>query len=102
MAAFSFPNPRNRAVRTFIVRLSRSRFFTISVALHFVFVLSFGGVVLVRNAATPTDVMDSTGELVQSASVPPAPDAVQPSSNPSRTPRRPRPSITSPRRRSPP
>ncbi len=78
MAAFSFPNPRNRAVRTFIVRLSRSRFFTISVALHFIFVLSFGSVVLVRNAATPTDVMDSTGELVQSASVPPAPEAVQP------------------------
>ncbi len=78
MAAISFPNPQNRAVRSFIFRLSRSRFFTISVALHFVFVLSFGSVVLVRNAATPTDIMDSTGELVQSASAPPAPELVQP------------------------
>lgn len=78
MAAISFPNPRSRAIRTFIARLGHSRFFTISVALHFVFVLTFGSVVLVRNAATPTEVMDSAGDLVQSASAPPAPDAVQP------------------------
>ena len=78
MAANSFPDSRKYAVPSFIGRLGRSRFFTISVALHFVFVLSFGGVVLVRNSTTPTDIMDSTGELVQSASAPPAPDAVQP------------------------
>ena len=82
MAAFSFPNPRNRTVLSFIGRMGRSRFFTISVALHFIFVLSFGSVVLVRNAAQPTEIMDSTGDLVQSAPVPQAPDPVQPLEQP--------------------
>ncbi len=78
MAAFSFLDPRNPAARAFIGRLSRSRFFTISVALHFIFVLSFGSVVLVRQAAQPTEIMDSTGDLVQSTTTPQAPDPVQP------------------------
>ena len=80
MAAFSFLDLQNPALRRFIGRLSRSRFFTISVAIHFVIVLLFGSVVLVRQAAQNNDVMDSTdGGLVQNTAPTAAPtDAVQP------------------------
>ncbi len=80
MAAFSFLNPQNAGVRRLIGRLGRSRFFTISVALHFVLVLTLGGVVLVRNTRPTADVMDSTdGGLVQATNVQvPALDTVQP------------------------
>ena len=80
MAAFSFLNPRNPTLLRFIGRLGRSRFFTISVALHFVLVLTFGGVVLVRQSQQNSDVMDSTdGGLVQNAAPQAAQaDAVQP------------------------
>ncbi len=79
MAAISLFNPQNPTLRAFIFRLSRSRFFTISVALHFILVLSAGGIVLVRQAAKTEDVVDSTdGGLVQN-SAPPAPtEQVQP------------------------
>ena len=83
MAAISFPSLQNPTLRAFIYRLSRSRFFTISVALHFVIVLAFGGVVLVKEANKPNDVMDSTDSgLVQSNSVPQAPEQVQPLDQP--------------------
>ena len=77
MAAFSFLNPQSRRIRAFIGRLSRSRFFTISVALHFVFVLVFGSIVLVKQAAPRVDFDDSAGGLV--APAPPAPaEPIQP------------------------
>jgi hypothetical protein len=77
MASLSFLNPQNPRVRAFIQRLSRSRFFTISVALHFIFVLVFGSIVLVRQVAPRTDFDDSTGGLV--APAPPAPsEPIQP------------------------
>ena len=61
----------------FISRLGHSRFFTVSVALHFVFVLTFGSVVLVKQAVQRTDFDDPGGSLV---APPPAaaPDALQP------------------------
>jgi hypothetical protein len=77
MAAFSFLNPQSRRIRAFIERLSRSRFFTISVALHFVFVLVFGSIVLVKQVTPRTDFDDSAGGLV--APAPPAPaEPIQP------------------------
>ena len=82
MAAISLLNPRARGVRAFIVQLSRSRFFTISVALHFLLVLTFGSVVLVRQVAPRTDFDDSTGGLVAPAP-PPATEAIQPLAAPS-------------------
>ena len=79
MAAFSFLNPQNAALRRFVGRLGRSRFLTISVALHLVLVFTFGGVVLVRQAAQNNDVMDSSdGGLVQNSAPPAAPaDPIQ-------------------------
>ena len=61
----------------FVARLGRSRFFTISVALHFVLVLTLGSVVLVKQIAPRTDFDDPGGSLVNP---PPAaaPDALQP------------------------
>ena len=77
MAALSFLNPRGPALRAFIGRLGRSRFFTISVALHFIFVLTFGTVVLVQQQKPHTDFDDPGGGLV--APPPPAPEsAIQP------------------------
>jgi hypothetical protein len=77
MAAFASLNTQSRSVRAFIERLSRSRFFTISVALHFIFVLGFGGIVLVKQAAPRADFDDTSGGLV--APAPPAPaEAIQP------------------------
>ncbi len=67
MAALSLLNPRSQGVRAFIVRLSRSRFFIISVALHFVLVITFGSYVLVKQQAPRTDFDDSTGGLVAPA-----------------------------------
>ena len=93
MAAFSFLNPQNPALRRFIGRLGRSRFFTISVALHFVLVLTLGGVVLVHQAAHNDDVMDSTdGGLVQATNTQaPVPDSVQPIEQPQIDPTAPQP-----------
>ena len=80
MAAFSFLNPQNPALRRFLSQVGRSRFFTISFVLHVVLVLTLGGVVLVRQATHTEDVMDSTdGGLVQTTNAQaPAPDQVQP------------------------
>jgi hypothetical protein len=77
MDAASLFTLQSRHFRTFIERLSRSRFFTISVALHFVFVLVFGSIVLVKQAAPRTDFDDAAGGLV--APAPPAPaEPIQP------------------------
>ncbi len=84
MPALSFINARSASARAFIERLSRSRFFTISVALHFVFVLVFGSVVLVKQAAPRTDFDDSTGSLV-AAAPPAAAEPIQPMDAPSVT-----------------
>jgi hypothetical protein len=73
MAASSLLDIRNDALRSFITRLSRSRFFTISAALHFLFVLSVSSVVLVRQAVQKSDFEDTAGGLVN----PPAPTLVQ-------------------------
>ena len=82
MAAFSFLNPRGPALRNFIGRLGRSRFFTISVALHFIFVLTFGSVVLVRQQTPHTDFEDpNSGGLVAPAP-PPQSESVQPLDQP--------------------
>jgi hypothetical protein len=81
MASFSILNPQSRAVRRFIERLSRSRFFTISVALHFIFVLAFGSIVLVKQVAPKTDFDDSTGGLVAPAP-PSAAEPIQPMNAP--------------------
>ena len=65
----------------FIARLARSRFFTVSVALHFVLVLTLGSVVLVKNTVQRTDFDDPGGSLV--ATAPPASvDPVQPMTQP--------------------
>ncbi len=76
MAASSSADGKVQALGSLIARLGQSRFFTVSVALHFVFVLSFGSVVLVKQAVQRTD-FDDPGGLV---APPPAsaPDAVQP------------------------
>lgn len=71
MAAASFLNAQNRRLGAFIIRLSRSRFFIISVALHFILVLTLGSYVLVKQVTPRTDFDDSTGGLV--APAPPAP-----------------------------
>lgn len=82
MAASSFPElepepSRQNFAAAFIGTLSRSRFFTISVALHFVFVLTFGSIVLVKQVTQRTDFDDPGGSLV--APAPPASiDPVQP------------------------
>ena len=55
---------QNKAFQAFINRLGRSRFFTISVALHFLFVVTFGTVVLVRQIPPRNDFEDSGGQLV--------------------------------------
>ena len=64
MAAFSFLQSRTRWLAALIDRLGRSRFFTVSVALHFVLVLTLGSVVLVKNAVQRTDFDDVGGQLV--------------------------------------
>ena len=81
MAALSFLNPRNPALRAFIGRLGRSRFFTISVALHFIFVLTFGTVVLVQQQKPHTDFDDPGGGLVAPAPPPPS-ESIQPLDQP--------------------
>ncbi len=81
MAAFSFSLGRGQWLGAFIARLGRSRFFTISVALHFVLVLTLSSVVLVKNTAQRTDFDDPGGSLVVPA--PPASvDPVQPMTQP--------------------
>ncbi len=81
MAAFSFSGRLGQWLGAFIARLGRSRFFTISVALHFVLVLTLGSVVLVKNAVQRTDFDDPGGTLV--AQAPPASvDPVQPMTQP--------------------
>ena len=77
MAAFSFLDPRQPAFSAFIGRLGRSRFFTISVALHFIFVLTFGSVVLVQQSTPHTDFDDPGGSLV-AAPPPPPSESLQP------------------------
>ena len=66
----------------FIDRLGRSRFFTISVALHFILVLTLGSVVLVKNIKPRTDFDDPGGALVAPAP-PAAVDPIQPLTAPS-------------------
>ncbi len=81
MAAFSFPSGYEQWFGAFITRLGRSRFFTISVALHFVLVLTLGSVVLVKNSVQRTDFDDPGGSLV--APAPPASvDPIQPMTQP--------------------
>ncbi len=82
MAATISEDGKGAVLDTFIARLGQSRFFTVSVALHFVFVLTFGSVVLVKQATQRTDFDDPGGSLV---APPPAaaPDAVQPLVQPS-------------------
>ena len=82
MAAFSFLDPRRPAFRAFVAQMGKSRFFTISVALHFVFVLTFGSVVLVEQSTPHTDFDDPGGGLV---AVPPPPpsESLQPLDAPS-------------------
>lgn len=77
MAAPSLFNLRSHSVRAFLGRLSRSRFFTISLALHVLFVLTFGSAVLIHQAAQKSDFDDTSGGLVASAPAT-APDPVQP------------------------
>ncbi len=77
MATLSLLNPQSRPIRAFIERLSRSRFFTISVALHFILVLLFGSIVLVKQVTPKTDFDDSTGGLVAPEPQAP-PEPVQP------------------------
>ena len=81
MAAFSFLQGRRRWLNALIGRLGRSRFFTISVALHFVLVLTLGSVVLVKNAIQRTDFDDPGGALVAPAP-PAAVEPVQPMTQP--------------------
>ena len=81
MAAFSFPGLRSPALRAFINRMGRSRFFTISVALHFLLVLTAGSIVLVKQTPPHTDFDDPGGGLVAPAP-PPSADAVQPLDQP--------------------
>ena len=77
MAAPSFFNLRNNKVSAFLGRLSRSRFFTISLALHCLFVLMFSSAVLIHQTAQKTDFDDAGGSLVAPAAAP-APEQVQP------------------------
>lgn len=81
MAAFSFSPERKPWLGALIARLGRSRFFTISVALHFVLVLTLGGVVLVKNTVPRTDFDDPGGSLVAPAP-PTSVDTVQPMTQP--------------------
>ena len=81
MAAFSFPQGRGQWLGALIARLGQSRFFTISVALHFILVLTLGSVVLVKNSVQRTDFDDPGGSLVTQA--PPASlDPLQPMTQP--------------------
>jgi hypothetical protein len=77
MAASASLSTQGGSVRAFIERLGRSRFFTISVALHFIFVLGFGGIVLVRQSAPREHFDDTSGGLVAPAPAAPV-DAIQP------------------------
>ena len=82
MAAFNFPQGYGRWLGAFVDRLGRSRFFTISVALHFILVVTLGSVVLVKNTVQHTDFDDPGGSLV--APAPPASvDPIQPMTAPS-------------------
>ena len=77
MAASSSADRLGPLFGAFIARLGSSRFFTVSVALHFALVLTLGSVVLVRQITPRTDFDDPGGSLVNP---PPAaaPDALQP------------------------
>ena len=77
MAASDSSDQKGQWLGNFIARLGHSRFFTVSVALHFVLVLTLGSVVLVRQITPRTDFDDPGGSLVNP---PPAaaPDALQP------------------------
>ena len=82
MAASDSPDRKGHWLGDFVARLGASRFFTISVALHFALVLTLGSVVLVKQAVQRTDFDDPGGSLV---APPPssAPDALQPLVQPS-------------------
>lgn len=82
MAAPSLFNLRSNALRAFLGRLSRSRFFTVSLALHVLFVLTFGSAVLIHQAVQKSDFDDTSGGLVAAAPAT-APDPVQPLTAPS-------------------
>ena len=81
MAAFSFLT-NDAGGPTLIGKLSKSRFFAISVALHFVIVLLGGSVVLFKAVTQTENVEEAAGGLVNAASnEPPAPQ-VQPQTMP--------------------
>lgn len=83
MAAFSFADSRAGRFASFIGRLSRSRFFVISVALHFVLVMTGGSVVLFKAATQHNDIEEeSAGGLVTPQAAPPT-ESVQPIMQPS-------------------
>ena len=78
MAAFSFSDSQAGRLTRFIGRLSRSRFFVISVALHFVLVLTGGSVVLFKTVGQHNNVEEeSTAGLVAPQAAPPT-EAIQP------------------------
>ena len=81
MAAFSFPGLRSPAFRAFINRLGHSRFFTVSLALHFLLVLTAGSIVLVKQTPPHTDFDDPGGGLVAPAPPPPS-ESIQPLDQP--------------------
>ncbi|MBV9127273.1 MAG: DUF4159 domain-containing protein [Verrucomicrobia bacterium] len=80
---------RLAAFRRFAIRLSQSRFFMVSLAIHFVVVLLLGGVVLIKNVAPRSEFDDATGGSASAPLNASAPDpalqalqdAVQPVSN---------------------
>ncbi len=75
----SFINRKSRSLMEFQKKLFNSRFFTISVLLHFILVLAFGGTVLFNKHADPPDfTADGDGDQFATDSTseePPAPTA---------------------------
>ena len=82
MAAFSFPDSRAGRLGRFIGRLSRSRFFVISVALHFILVMTGGSVVLFKTVGQHTDVDEESTAGLVAPQAPPATEAIQPIAQP--------------------
>lgn len=73
-------NSKSRGFRQFQRRLFNSRFFTVSVLIHFIFVLTFGGTVLFNKYVEPPDFTGDDGGGFVSDSKPEAlpPDQEQP------------------------
>ena len=82
MAAFSFSDSAAGRLTKFIGRMGQSRFFVISVALHFVLVLLGGSVVLFKAINPHKDVDEQAdGPLVAAPPAPPT-ESVQPLAQP--------------------